>query len=119
MIQIVSLHINTDRPQELGQFYQKVLGLEPAWSSETTTGFMVNGFRLEIGGHDQVSGRNQTPARHFFDIMVGDVRAEFERMVELGATAVQPPYEFAEENMKLVIATLADPDGNYFQLISF
>ena len=57
-------------------------------------------------------------ARHFFDLMVDDVRGEFERIVRLGATAVQPPYDFAEENMKMVIATLADPDGNYFQLVS-
>lgn len=118
MVQVVSIHINTDRPGEMGDFYKALLGVEPAWASEEITGFMVGNFRLEIAGHDQVSGRNEMPARLFFDLMVDDVRAEFERIVGLGAAVVQEPYDFAEGEMKLVIATLADPDGNYFQLVS-
>jgi predicted enzyme related to lactoylglutathione lyase len=118
MRKIVSLHINTDRPAELGAFYQALLGQEPAWAAESITGFMVGDFRLEIAQHDQVQGQNPQPARLFFDLMVEDVRAEFARIVALGATAVQEPYDFADEELRMVIATLADPDGNYFQLVS-
>lgn len=118
MIQIVSLHINSDRPAELGNFYKELFGLEPAWASDEVTGFMVGNFRLEIAHHDQVSGQNSTPARLFFDLMVADVRAEFERIVALGASVVQEPYEFADDELKMVIATLADLDGNYLQLVS-
>lgn len=118
MIQFVSLHINSDHPKELGDFYRKLLEVEPAWASDDVTGFMIGEFRLEIAGHDQVSGRNSTPARHFFDLMVEDVRTEFERIVGLGAVGIQQPYDFADDEMKMVIATLADPDGNYFQLVS-
>lgn len=118
MIQLVSLHINTDRPEELGVFYKDLFGVEPAWASEGIIGFMVDGFRLEIAKHDQVSGMNSLPQRLFFDLMVANVDAEFKRIVGLGATAVQEPYEFADGNLKMVIATLADLDGNYFQLVS-
>lgn len=118
MLQVVSLHINTDQPKEMGEFYKALLGVEPAWSSEEITGFMVGEFRLEIAKHDQVSGKNNTPARLFFDVMVADVRAEFKRIMALGATSIQEPYDFADEDMKMVIATLADLDGNYFQLVS-
>ena len=118
MIKIVSLHINSDRPAEMGNFYKGLFGLEPAWESEEITGFMVGDFRLEIAKHDQVSGQNSAPARIFFDLMVEDVYAEFERIMALGATAVQEPYSFADEEMKMVIATLADIDGNYFQLVA-
>ena len=118
MIKLVSLHINTEQPEQLGEFYADVLRLKPAWSSESVTGFMVGDFRLEIAGHDQVSGQNSTPARHFFDLMVDDVYAEFERIIGLGATAIQHPYAFSDEALKMVIATLADLDGNYFQLVS-
>jgi predicted enzyme related to lactoylglutathione lyase len=92
--------------------------LEPAWSSDGVTGFLVGDFRLEIASHDQVAGRNNTPARHFFDLRVNDVDAEFERIVGLGATVIQRPYAFSDEALNMVIATLADLDGNYFQLVS-
>lgn len=118
MRQIVSLHINTDQPEKLGNFYQNVLQLEPAWVSEGITGFMMGDFRLEVAKHDAVTGKNNMPARLFFDLMVDDVHAEFERIVALGASVIQEPYEFADEEMKMVIATLADLDSNYFQLVS-
>ncbi len=118
MIQLVSLHINTGQPQALGQFYAKLFGLEPAWSAHGVTGFMVGDFRLEIAQHDQVTGKNTSPERIFFDLMVDNVQAEFDRLVMLGATVIQEPYEFADEEMKMVIATMADLDGNYFQLVS-
>jgi predicted enzyme related to lactoylglutathione lyase len=115
---VVSIHINTGRPELLGEFYQKLFCKEPAWSSEGVTGFMFNDFRVEIAKHDQVSGNNPNPERIFFDLMVADVRAEFTRIVALGATVIQEPYDFADEDMKMTIATLADLDGNYFQLVS-
>jgi predicted enzyme related to lactoylglutathione lyase len=42
------------------------------------------------------------------------VKEEFERIRSLGAKVIKEPYEF--ENM--LISTLADPDGNYFQITS-
>ena len=118
MVKLVSLHINSSQPKQLGLFYEDVLGLKPAWSSDNITGFLIGDFRLEIAGHDQVAGHNSTPARHFFDLMVDDVYAEFERIIGLGGTVIQEPYEFSDEDLKMVIATLADLDGNYFQLVS-
>jgi predicted enzyme related to lactoylglutathione lyase len=45
------------------------------------------------------------------------VKSEFDRFVEAGATAIQEPYSPGGEPDGL-IATFADPDGNYFQLMS-
>jgi len=118
MITLVSLHICTDRPQELGAFYQEVLSLEPAWASDEVIGFMVGGVRLEIMRHSQVSGQNKQPQRLFFDLMVDSVRAEFGRIVALGATVIQEPYDYSDEEISFTLATLADLDGNYFQLVS-
>jgi predicted enzyme related to lactoylglutathione lyase len=118
MAQVVSLHICTDRPQELGEFYRKLLEIEPAWSSEEMIGFMMGNFRLEIMGHSEVSGLNKQPQRLFFDLEVADVRVEFERIVGLGATAVKAPHDYADEEVSFTLATLADIDGNYFQLVS-
>ena len=118
MLNVVSIHICTDRPQELGDFYRKVLGLEPAWASDEVIGFMIDNFRLEIMGHSEVSGQNNQPQRLFFDLMVADVRVEFARLVKLGATTIQEPYDYADDEISFTLATLADIDGNYFQLVS-
>ena len=40
--------------------------------------------------------------------------AEFARIKKLGAKVIKEPYEME----KMWIATFADPDGNYFQLMS-
>lgn len=118
MKKLVSIHVCTDRPQEIGAFYQKVLDLAPSWTSDEVIGFIVGGVRLEIMGHDEVFGKNKTPQRLFFDLQVDDVRAEFDRVVALGAAVVQAPYDYADDQVRFTLATLADPDGNYFQLVS-
>jgi predicted enzyme related to lactoylglutathione lyase len=42
------------------------------------------------------------------------VKAEFERIKALGGAVITEPYEMGGG----WIATLADPDGNYFQLVN-
>jgi predicted enzyme related to lactoylglutathione lyase len=42
------------------------------------------------------------------------VKEEFERIKALGSTVIKEPYEMEGG----WIATLADPDGNYFQLVT-
>ena len=43
-----------------------------------------------------------------------EVKEEFERIKETGATVIKEPYEM----QGAWIATFADPDGNYFQLMT-
>ena len=42
------------------------------------------------------------------------MKEEFERITALGGTVIHAPYEMGGG----WIATLADPDGNYFQLVT-
>jgi predicted enzyme related to lactoylglutathione lyase len=118
MVQFGAFHISTERPKELGEFYKKILGVEPAWENDWGVSFQIGAGELLILKHDQVHGKNSSPQRLFFDLIVDDVAAEFQRIVGLGAVAVQEPYPFDEVGIKMVIATLADLDGNYFQLLS-
>jgi predicted enzyme related to lactoylglutathione lyase len=46
-----------------------------------------------------------------------DVKADFDRFVAAGANVVREPYNF-EEQPDAWVATIADPDDNYFQLMS-
>jgi predicted enzyme related to lactoylglutathione lyase len=55
-----------------------------------------------------------------WNIETPDVRAEFDRFVAAGATVVREPYDPGSpaEGPQMLIATFADPDDNYFQLLS-
>ena len=45
------------------------------------------------------------------------MKGDFERLKAAGATVVREPYTF-DEAPEAWIATLSDPDDNYFQLVS-
>jgi predicted enzyme related to lactoylglutathione lyase len=111
-----SILIGSENPQGLVDFYTKLFG-EPGWSDGGYTGWMVGTGAVTVGPHDQVKGKNTEPGRVIWNIETADVKSEFDRFVEAGATAVQEPYSPGEE-MDGLIATFADPDGNYFQLMS-
>ena len=74
-----------------------------------------------IGPHDQVKGKNASPGRIILNIESADVRGDFERLVAAGATVVREPYSpgpMPDGAPEMLIATFADPDDNYFQLVS-
>ena len=59
-------------------------------------------------------GRTKDPGRVMLNFETPQVKEEFERVKALGSVVIQEPYEMEGG----WIATLADPDGNYFQLVS-
>ena len=108
--------IGSEDPGQLAAYYSKLFG-EPTWNEGGYTGWMIGTGSVTVGPHDQVKGPNTQPGRVIWNIEAPDVRSEFERMKDAGATVVAEPYHPGgmEEGW---IATLADPDGNYFQLMS-
>ena len=111
-----SILIGTEDPGRLTAYYTKVFG-EPAFSMEGFTGWLIGSGAVTIGAHDQVSGKNVHPGRIIWNIESDDVKADFERFKAAGATVVREPYTIGEADDGL-IATFADPDDNYFQLMS-
>lgn len=111
-----SILIGSADPQRLVDYYTKLFG-EPAMSEGGYTGWLVGSGFVSVGPHDQVSGQNTEPGRIIWNIETADVEGEFARMREAGAIVVREPYQF-EAGQEFSIATLADPDGNYFQLMT-
>ncbi|MGZ3631916.1 MAG: VOC family protein [Candidatus Limnocylindrales bacterium] len=111
-----SILIGSEDPRRLVDYYQRLLG-EPAFSGEGYTSWMIGSGAVTVGPHTEVKGRNSTPGRLIWNIESNDVQGDFERFRTAGATVVQAPYEF-EGAPGTWIATFADPDDNYFQLIS-
>ena len=112
-----SILIGSDDPQRLAHYYTKLFG-EPTWNEAGYTGWLIGTGAVTIGPHDQVHGKNAHPGRIIWNIESEDVRGDFDRFKEGGATVVREPYAFDEASEQAVIATFADPDDNYFQLVS-
>lgn len=117
MLNLNSILIFSENPKELADFYKKVLDKDPDWSGGDFVGFKVGDGYLTIGPHDKVHGKSSNPERIMINFETNDVSAEFERMKGLGANVVAEPYHPGEEP-EMWIATLEDPDGNYFQLLT-
>jgi predicted enzyme related to lactoylglutathione lyase len=110
--------IGSEDPERLKAYYTSLFGT-PGWDDGGFVGWQIGSGWMVIGAHDQVQGRNAHPGRIIWNIESADVQDDFERLKAAGATVIQAPYEpgDAPEEGGL-IATFADPDDNYFQLIS-
>lgn len=107
--------IGSEDPKALVVYYTKLFG-EPTMNDEPYAGWMIGSGFVAVGPHSEVHGKNPEPGRFLWNIESPDVKADFERLKAAGAIVVREPYQF--EGMSGWIATLADPDGNYFQLMS-
>jgi predicted enzyme related to lactoylglutathione lyase len=111
-----SILIGSEDPQRLVDYYTKLFG-PPGMSDGGYSGWQLGSGFVTIGPHDQVHGKNSEPGRIIWNVETPDVKADFDRFVAAGAITVREPYTF-EEMPDSWIATLADPDGNYFQLMT-
>ena len=116
MLNLNSVMIGTKQPGVLAAFYEKVLG-KPADMVDQENrfwGWQAGGAFMSILDHSEMGGSSKDPGRVMINFETEQVKEEFERIKSLGGTVVKEPYDVGGG----WIATLADPDGNYFQLIS-
>lgn len=116
MLNLNSVMIGSKQPKVLAAFYEKVLG-KPAGMTDEEAGFygwQAGSAYLSVLDHSEMVGHTKDPGRIMFNFETLQVKEEYERINALGAVVIQEPYEMGGG----WIATLADPDGNYFQLVS-
>lgn len=111
-----SILIGSEDPQRLAEYYTKLFG-DPQMSDGGYTGWAIGRGWVTVGPHDQVHGKNVAPGRVIWNIETAEVQENFDRFVAAGAIVVREPYGFDQEPGAM-IATLADPDDNYFQLMT-
>ena len=116
MLNLNCVMISSENPAALVEFYGKVFG-EPGWTGGEFVGFRAGQGYVMVGPHSDVKGSNEMPGRLIFVLETEDVKGEFERLKGLGVRVQQEPYPPGEAPDGW-LATLADPDGNYFQLAS-
>ena len=116
MLNLNSIMIGTKQTKVLAAFYEKVLG-KPADMVDEEYGFygwQAGSSYLSVLDHSEMAGRTKDPGRVMLNFETPQVKEEFERIKALGGTVIKEPYEMEGG----WIATLADPDGNYFQLVT-
>ena len=106
--------IGTSDPKKLAEFYGKVFDKKTEWEDGKMFVWKVGNSYFSVGEHSEVKGKTKEGPRTMFCFDTKDVKEEFERIKKLGAEVIAEPYERDGG----WIATLADPDGNYFQLVT-
>jgi predicted enzyme related to lactoylglutathione lyase len=110
-----SILIGSEDPQRLADYYTKLFG-EPGWNESGYVGWQIGSGGFTVGPHSEVHGKNPQPGRMIWNIETPDVKVEFDRLVAAGARVIREPYGMGEEEGQ--VCTFADPDDNYFQLVS-
>jgi predicted enzyme related to lactoylglutathione lyase len=116
MLSLSSVMIGTKQPKVLAAFYEKVFG-RPADMVDEGSGFWgwkAEGPWLSVLDHSAMGGKTKDAGRVMFNFETPQVKEEFERIKALGGAVVKEPYAMGQG----WIATMADPDGNYFQLLT-
>jgi predicted enzyme related to lactoylglutathione lyase len=116
MLNLNSVMIGTKQTKTLTVFYEKVLGKPPDMADPDNGfyGWQIGSSYIGILEHSEMGGKTKDPGRIMLNFETAQVKDEFERIKALGAMVIRAPYELGGG----WIATLADPDGNYFQLIT-
>lgn len=106
--------VGSTQPKVMIEFYEKVFGKKPDMSEGEWAGWQVGATFFGVGQHSKMGGKSKDAGRVMFNLETKDVKEEFERIKGLGAEVIKEPYEMGPG----WIATFADPDGNYFQLMT-
>ena len=90
-------------------WYTQVAGLEPYFVEPFYVGFAIGGFELGLQPEDGASTQGPEPLWG-----VADAEAAFQRLLQLGATALSPVTEVGEG---IKVAAVRDPFGNRLGII--
>jgi predicted enzyme related to lactoylglutathione lyase len=114
MLNLNSIMVGTQRLEDLAAFYAQVIGRQADMVDDEQgfRGWQVGSAYFSVLAHSGIQGATKDPGRIIFNFETTQVKEEFARIKELGAQVIREPYAIGEG----WIATLADPDGNYFQL---
>ncbi len=116
MLNFNSIMLGTMQTKAMVSFYEGVIG-KPADMVDRENGFygwQVGSSYFSVLEQSQMAGKTKDPGRVLMNFETAQVKEEFERIKALGAEVIRAPYQMGNS----WLATLADPDGNYFQLVT-
>ncbi len=115
MLNLNSIMVGTMQPKVMAECYEQIFQKKPDMKDGEWSGWSVGSSFFTVGHHSKMEGKTKDPGRLMFNLETTEVKEEFDRIKEIkGITVIKEPYEM----QGMWIATFADPDGNYFQLMS-
>lgn len=108
---IASVMIGSDQSDTMKEWYSNVFGV----TANEMGAFDFGGFQVFIESHSQVTGPAGDPARMIINMNVEDCRAIEAQMKQHGVRWIRE----VEQMPFGLIGTIADPDGNYLQVIQW
>lgn len=118
MLDFNSIMLGSSNPKPLIEFYTKVFDRIPDMSDSDWAGWQIGKCFINIGAHSEVKGASKEPQRLLINLETAEIEEEYKRIKEVeGVKVVKELYEM-EGYSGMWIATFADPDGNYFQLMT-
>ena len=93
-------------------WYTQILGFKPYFNEPFYVGFNVGGYELGLQPEESAGPVKAANVEAYWG--VDDIKAEYARLLELGATAHSEPMEVGDE---IWVALLKDPWGNLIGLI--
>jgi predicted enzyme related to lactoylglutathione lyase len=118
MLNFNSIMIGSHQAKVLVEFYTKVFDKKPDMGEGDWGGWQIGKCFFNVGEHSEVKGTAKEPQRIILNLETEEIDEEFERIKKVESiTVVKELYEM-DEMPGMKIATFADPDGNYFQLMT-
>ncbi len=116
MLNFNSIMLGTMQTKAMVSFYEGVIGKPPDMVDRENGfyGWQVGTSYFSVLEHSQMGGKTKDPGRVLINFETTQVKEEFDRIKALGAEVIRAPYQMGNG----WLATLADPDGNYFQLVT-
>ena len=108
---IGSLLLGSSNVEQMREWYQKAFDVK----QNDMGAFEFGPVQYYIEEHSEVGGPTQEPARIIINLDVDDCRAIEAHLKEQGVKWIRP----VEQEDFGLIGTVADPDGNYVQIIQW
>jgi len=86
MLNLNSVMVGSMQQKALAAFYEKVFQKAPEMAEGNWSGWMVGSSFFSVGEHSEMAGMAKDPGRVMFNFETTEVKEEFERIKEIGAT---------------------------------
>lgn len=118
MLNLNSIMIGSSEPRKMAEFYEKVFAKKADMQDGNWWGWQVGGCFFNVGEHSEVKGRATDPQRIILNLETKEIKEEYERIKSIEDIEIVKELYEMEGMSGMWIATFADPDGNYFQLMT-
>ena len=104
----------TDQLENLRNFYEQLLGLNPHSVREGFIAYKWGDFRFSLGLHSKIEGHAKDPYRTMINFDTPDISGLSNKLIDNDIECLRRP---EREQWGGIVASFRDPDGNIIQFL--